>query len=71
MDIAPSPQYDRYPLTSYNPLATKTNNYGSQYCLSWIKDSQMHREDLMARQMRRNLETKWSSRWQQTPELYH
>jgi hypothetical protein len=54
------PQYDRTPLAHQNPVNTKTNNYNG---LSWIDESNEHREDLMSRQMWRRNQESWSARW--------
>lgn len=55
------PQYERFPLKCNNPLNTSNTNY--QYCLSSIDDSTEHRQDLMARQMRKMNEQRWAPRW--------
>jgi hypothetical protein len=44
---AVSPYYIRTPLSNYNVLDTKKNNYGE---LTWMRDSQEFREDLMTLQ---------------------
>jgi hypothetical protein len=54
------PQYDRQPLT-YNSINTKNNVYTGG--LSWIQDSQEHRQDLLALQMRRRNQERWEPRW--------
>lgn len=56
-----TPNYDRKPFTSPDHLNTKNSNYLGG--LSWIQDSTNHREDLLARQLFRQNEQKWASRW--------
>ena len=54
--------YDRVPLiNTENPTVTSVKEY--PYCLSFIQDSQSHREDIMAIQQRKNNREKWSARW--------
>lgn len=55
------PQYDIYPLTCNNPITSHNDNYEGE--LSWIQDSQFHRQDLMAKQMRTRNQTLWQPRW--------
>lgn len=56
------PEYNRIPLVNtQNPAVTTANYYPD--CLSSIQDSQSHREDLMALQMRRRLQEEWMPRW--------
>lgn len=55
------PQYDRFPLKSSNPLTTKKDHY--EGCLSWMEDSLEHREDLLARQMRKRNQERYEPRW--------
>jgi hypothetical protein len=55
------PQYERQPVYRNNVLDTKRDNYS--HGLSWLDDSCEQREDLIARQMRKNNQTKYSSRW--------
>lgn len=59
------PQYDRIPNEKYDPILGNTCDNG-EYCLSWMKDTQFHREDLLARQMRSNNETRYAPRWTNT-----
>lgn len=58
---AMKPQYDRYPLKCSNPINTKRDHFRGG--LSWIDDTQEHRQDLMARQMRKHNEQRWQPRW--------
>ena len=72
---AMKPQYDRIQQNKCNisseHLTETTNstnsistcNKGEEYCLSWMKDSQNHREDLLARQMRKRNEQRYAPRW--------
>ena len=55
------PQYDRQPLKHNNPLNTKNTTYTGG--LSWIQDSQEHRQDLLALQMRKRNQERWEPRW--------
>jgi hypothetical protein len=58
---AMKPQYDRYPLKYDDLLNTDNTNYEGG--LSWIRDSQSHRQDILAKQMRSENQRKWSARW--------
>lgn len=58
---AMKPQYDRYPLKCDNHLNTDKDSYDGG--LSWISDSMEFRQDLMAKQMRKSNQTRWSPRW--------
>ena len=55
------PQYERVPLISRNYLNTERQNYPDG--LSSLTDSTFHREDLMARQMRKQNEQRYAPRW--------
>jgi ribosomal protein S27E len=55
------PQYERFPLKCNNPI--NTDNTQHDYCLSWMDDTTSHREDIMARQMRKRNEQRWEPRW--------
>ena len=55
------PQYERNPLTNDNLLDTQRNYYEGG--LSWIRDSQEFREDIISKFMADNNEKKWSARW--------
>ena len=59
---AMKPQYNRFPIKCNNPITSKKDNY--EYGLSWINDSTAHRQDIMARQMRKRNEQRWSPRWE-------
>jgi hypothetical protein len=56
------PEYNRVALVNTeNPTVTTPESY--PYCLSFIQDSQSHREDIMALQTRKMNQSKWSARW--------
>lgn len=59
---AMKPQYDRYPLTSENPLFRNKSVYHG--CLSSVADTSEFREDLMSRQMRKINQQRWEPRWE-------
>lgn len=56
------PQYDRVPIKCNDRFDSKTNYYKTG--LSFLEDSQEHREDMMARQTRKPNETRWDTRWE-------
>jgi hypothetical protein len=64
---AMKPEYPRIvpyenPMTS-SP-ATNGCNFGeNEYCLSFIKDTQQHREDILASQMAKRNQQRWMPRW--------
>lgn len=55
------PQYNRYPIKCQNVLNPNTSHFNGS--LSSLEDSLEHREDLMARQMRKHNEQRWEPRW--------
>ena len=59
------PEYTRIPLEKQNnPITTLNNEDNDGYHLSWIKDSQNHREDLLSLQMQKSRnKNRWSPRW--------
>lgn len=57
---AMKPQYDRKPLKCNNPFDSKRNYEGG---LSWIQDSEEHRQDLLSKQMRKFNQTRYEPRW--------
>jgi hypothetical protein len=63
------PEYARIPIGQgigeYNPIINNTNteNSTTDYCLSSMRDTQYQREDILALQMRKNNQTRYSSRW--------
>ena len=60
------PQYDRIPNQKYDPILGNPCDVSGEYCLSWMKDTQHHREDLLALQMRSSNETRFAPRWTNT-----
>jgi hypothetical protein len=57
------PQYDRIPAEKYNPMLNTKACGDDEYCLSFMKDTQYHREDILARQMRKRNEQRYEPRW--------
>ena len=55
------PQYEREPLHPRDPINSNKDYYKGG--LSWIEDSQEHREDLLSKQMRKHNEQRWAPRW--------
>ena len=55
------PEYKRVPLKYNNPLDTHKKTYEGG--LSWIQDSTSHREDILSKQMSRNNQQRYESRW--------
>ena len=61
---AMKPEYDRIPDEQYNPVLTnKECNTEDEYCLTFMRDTQFQREDILARQMRRRNQERWEPRW--------
>lgn len=61
---AMKPQYDRIPVERLNPiLGQESDDVTGDFCLSDMKDSQFHREDLLARQMSRRNQQRYAPRW--------
>jgi hypothetical protein len=59
---AMKPEYNRYPLVNTeNPTVTTPEYYPD--CLSYIQDTQSHREDLNSLQMRKRNQERWMPRW--------
>jgi hypothetical protein len=56
------PQYEREPLKHSDPFNTTKESYDG--CLSWIRDSQEHREDILSKNMRKYNEQRWEPRWE-------
>lgn len=44
-------QHIHVPNKKHNPISDNEYDIKGEYCLSWIKDSQFHREDLLSRKM--------------------
>lgn len=60
---AMKPEYTRIPIiNTVNPTVYNRDNY--PYGLSYIQDTQSHREDIMSYQQRRHNQEKWSARWE-------
>ena len=57
------PQYDRIPKDDYNPIRDNPCDVSGKFNLSWMKDSQFHREDLISKQMRKRNEQRFAPRW--------
>ena len=55
------PHYDRIPVEQYNP--TKLCGESDKYCLSFMKDTQFHREDILSRQMSKQNSQRYEPRW--------
>jgi len=55
------PQYERHLLVKNDPINTPRSSYNG--CLSWMEDSQEHREDLLSNQMRKHNQQRWEPRW--------
>ena len=53
-------QYERHFLNR-DPINSVNCSYNG--CLSWIQDSQEHREDIISKQMRKHNEQRWQNRW--------
>lgn len=56
------PQYTRIPIEKYDPITDSNCDYGSD-CLSWMRDSQFQRQDILAKQMAPINEQRWEPRW--------
>ena len=60
---AMKPEYTRQPLiNTLNPTTYNRQNF--PYGLSYMQDTQSHREDIMSYQQRKNNQQKWSARWE-------
>ena len=55
------PHYDRIPVEQYN--TTKLCGESDKYCLSFMKDTQFHREDILSRQMSKQNSQRYEPRW--------
>lgn len=55
------PHYDRKPFSTSNPLNTKNTNYLGN--LSFIQDTNEHREDLLSRQLWQRNQQAYNTRW--------
>jgi hypothetical protein len=59
---AMKPHYKRNPLTCDNPI-TSSRCKGYEGGLSWMEDSNNHRDDIISLQMAKMNQTRWSPRW--------
>lgn len=59
---AVKPEYDRTVINPVNPVTSNSCNY-NPYGLSWIKDSQEHRADIISSQMSDTI--RWQPRWKE------
>lgn len=58
------PQYDRIPNEKQDhAILTNPCDVSGEYGLSYLKDTQFHREDILARQMNRNNQERYAPRW--------
>jgi len=60
---AMKPQYDRIPNKKYNPILGDQCDVAGEFCLSYMKDTQFHREDLLALEMRKINQERYAPRW--------
>jgi hypothetical protein len=58
---AMKPEYPR--IVPNTKLIGDTDCDNEGYCLSWIRDSQKHREDILASQMAKINQRRWEPRW--------
>jgi len=58
---AMKPEYQRNPLKCNDPIRSHKKNY--EYSLSWLDDSTRQRENIMASQMDKMNQMKWTARW--------
>ena len=59
---AMKPHYQRTPLTCNNPI-TESRCDGFEGGLSWLRDSNNQREEIVALQMAKMNQSKWGARW--------
>ena len=57
------PEYHRIPESALDPIKREPCDSKGEYCLSWINDSQFHREDLLSRQMAVRNQQRFQTRW--------
>lgn len=60
---AMKPQWERFPKEKYDPILCDKSRVADEFCTSFMKDTQYHREDLLARQMRKRNEQRFETRW--------
>jgi hypothetical protein len=54
-------EYTRIPNEKYDPILGDPCDVSGEYCLSWMKDTQYHREDILSKQI--DDETRFAPRW--------
>lgn len=57
------PQYDRIPDNQLNPILSNDERDDNEDCLTFVRDTQSHREDIMSLQMRKRNEQRYAPRW--------
>lgn len=57
------PRYERIPHDKFNPVIGDSYNVDGDACLSFLKDTQEHREDLVSRQMSTINKQRYAPRW--------
>ena len=57
------PQYTRIPDKKFNPVLGDTCDVSGNDCLSFLKDSQIHREDIISHQMSTINKQRYAPRW--------
>jgi hypothetical protein len=57
------PEYNHVPNEKYDRINGDPCDVAGEYGLSWMKDTQYHREDLLAKQMWKQNQEKYSARW--------
>lgn len=55
------PHYERQPLTCSNPLEIRGAKFKGG--LSWIQDTEEHRQDLLSKQLWKQNQERWDPRW--------
>lgn len=55
------PDYNRYPIEEYNPATEEVCEF--DYNLSFMRDTQYQREDILALQMRKHNQQRYAPRW--------
>ena len=61
------PQWERFPNEKYDPILGNKYDINGYVGSSFMKDSQFHREDLLALQMRKHNETRYEPRYTNLP----
>ena len=60
---AMKPQFDRVPENKYNPILDNNTCGDTNEYSSFLRDTQSHREDIIALQMRRRNQERYAPRW--------